>query len=90
MHGLEAKVGYSNEYVRVEDIASAEGKKLRLPKAISSLGLGGVGSVVSSHSGVWGGAPETTRFLTFHTKWSTFSTLLNLIFCNSQIEKIVS
>jgi len=34
-YGLEAEVDYTNEYVRMEDIASAEGVKLRLPKARS-------------------------------------------------------
>src|SRR6218665_828897 len=38
---------------------SAEGAKLRLPKAKSHSRLGGLGSIVSSPSGVWGGAPET-------------------------------
>ena len=42
-HGLEGEVGYINEYVRAEDIASAEGAKLRLPKAGSPLRLGVLG-----------------------------------------------
>src|SRR6218665_815774 len=46
------------------------------------------GSVVSSPSGVWGGAPETDAILNnFLAKWSTFWALVNLIFCNNQIEK---
>src|SRR6218665_2243553 len=42
---------------------SAEGAKLRLPKARSPSRLGGLGSVVSSPSGVWGEAPETDAIL---------------------------
>jgi len=65
-HGLEVEVYievYTNEYVRVGDIASAEGAKLRLPKARSPFRLRGLGSVVSSPSGVWVGAPETDATL---------------------------
>src|SRR6218665_1166015 len=40
-------------------IASAEGAKLRLPKARSPLRLGGLGERRKLPSGVWGGAPET-------------------------------
>src|SRR6218665_1857903 len=36
---------------------------LRLPKARSPSRLGGLGSVVSSPSGGWGGAPETDAIL---------------------------
>ena len=42
---------------------SAEGAKLRLPKARSPSRLGGLGIVVRSPSGVWGGAPETDAIL---------------------------
>src|SRR6218665_1241191 len=38
--------------------ASAEGAKLRLPKARSLSRLQGLGNVLNSPSGVWGGAPE--------------------------------
>jgi len=39
-------------------------------------------------SGVWGSAPETDAILNnFLAKWSTFWALVNLIFCNNQIEK---
>src|SRR6218665_3324173 len=41
-HDLEVEV-YTNEYVRVGDNASAEGTKLRLPKARSPFRLGGLG-----------------------------------------------
>src|SRR6218665_3995958 len=54
---------YTNEYVRVGDNVSAEGGKLRLPKARSPFRLRGLGSVVSSPSGVWGSAPETDAIL---------------------------
>ena len=52
------KLGYTNEYVRLGDIASTEGAKLRLPKARNPLRLGGMGERRKLPSGVWGGAPE--------------------------------
>jgi len=48
---------------RVGVTASAEGAKLRLSKARNPSQLGGLGSVVSSPSGVWGGAQETNAIL---------------------------
>jgi len=44
---------------RIVESASAESARLRLPKARSPSRLGGLGSVVSSPSGVWVGAPKT-------------------------------
>src|SRR6218665_4124730 len=38
--------------------------------------LGVWGSVVSSPSGVWGGAPETEAILNIFAKWNTFSALV--------------
>ena len=64
---LKSEADYTNEYVRVGDrpIASAEGAKLRLPKARSPLRLyiGGLGERRKLPSGVWGGAPETEAIL---------------------------
>src|SRR6218665_2725123 len=50
-------------FMKNREVASAKGAKLRLPKARSSLRLGGLRSVVSSPSGVWGGAPENDAIL---------------------------
>ena len=57
---LKAEADYTNEYVRVGDrpIASAEGAKLRLPKARSPLRLRGLREHRKLPSGGWGGAPE--------------------------------
>src|SRR6218665_4184343 len=46
----------------------AEGAKLRLPKARSPSRVEGLGSVVSSISGVWGGAPETDAILNISSR----------------------
>src|SRR6218665_480081 len=64
------------------EIASAEGGKLRLPKARSPLRIGGLGERRMLPSGVWGRAPETDAILNnFLAKWSTFWALVNLVFC---------
>src|SRR6218665_1799933 len=60
--GLEVEI-YTKEYVQVGDIASAEGAKLRLPKARSPFRLGGLGERRKLPSGVLGGAPETDAIL---------------------------
>src|SRR6218665_1572180 len=63
-HGVEVEVYiavYTNEYIRVGDIASAEGAMLRLPKARSPFRLGDLGSVVSSPSGDLGRSPRNRR-----------------------------
>jgi len=49
--------------MRVWKIASAEDAKVRLPKARSSLRLGGLRERCKLPSGVWGGAPETDAIL---------------------------
>src|SRR6218665_723999 len=61
-HGLEVEI-CTKEYVQVGDIASAEGAKLRLPKARSPFRLGGLGERRKLPSGVWGGAPDTDAIL---------------------------
>ena len=62
--------------VRVGKIASAEGAKLRLLKAKCSSRLEGLGSVVSSPSGVWCRAPETDAILSISCKnWIHFGFL---------------
>src|SRR6218665_1905561 len=61
-HGLEVEI-CTKEYVQVGDIASAEGAKLRLPKARSPFRLWGLGERRKLPSGVWGGAPETDAIL---------------------------
>jgi len=55
--------GILNEYVRFVDIASAEGVKLRLPKARSPLRLGGLGVRRKLPQRGLGGAPETDAIL---------------------------
>src|SRR6218665_224995 len=66
---------------RRREAAIAEGKK-----PLTTRGSGE--RRIRSPSGVWGGAPETDAILNnFLAKWSTFWALVNLIFCNNQIEK---
>src|SRR6218665_2632005 len=56
--GLEVEIYIQKStYVQVGDIASAEGAKLRLPKARSPFRLRKL------PSGVWGGSPETDVIL---------------------------
>jgi len=57
---LRSRSCAAHQNVRIGKIASA---KLKLQKARSSSQLGSLGSVVSSPSGVWGGAPETEAIL---------------------------
>jgi len=74
---------------KIVESESAGGAKLRLPKARSSSQLGGLGSVVSSPSGVWGGAPEAVEILSISCQnWVNFCICKSHIFSN-QIEKIV-
>jgi len=54
--------------VRVGQIASAEGAKLRLPKARSSSRLGSLGSIVSSPAGSGVEPQKPKRFWVFHVK----------------------
>jgi len=61
----------------VREIASAEGKKLRLPKARSPYRLG-----------VWGSPRNRRNFEHFIPKWSAFWDIVNLILFNNQIEKL--
>src|SRR6218665_3391675 len=63
--------------------ASAEGAKLRLPKARRPSRLGGLRERRKLPRGVWGGAPETVRILNISCQKSTFWDLLNLVFVNN-------
>jgi len=48
--------------------ASAEGTRMEAPPSR----LGGLGSVVSSPSGVWGGAPAASEFCSFYFPFHAF------------------
>ena len=61
-----------------EESASAEGAKLRLPKARSPSRLGGLGE-----------RRKPTQFLTFSAKMEYIFGYVNLIFFSNQIEKII-
>src|SRR6218665_2066961 len=55
--------GWAFLFLGTKGELSAEGAKLRLPKARSPSRLGGLGERRMLPSGVWGGAPETDVIL---------------------------
>ena len=63
------------DFEKIWESASAEGAKLRLPKARSPSRLGGLG--------------ERTRFLTFYVKMEYIFGYVNFIFFSNQIDKII-
>src|SRR6218665_4126126 len=70
--------------------ASAEGAKLRLPKARSPSRLGGLGERRKFPQRGLGRIPRSRRdFENFKPKWTTFWDPVNLTFLNNSIEKIV-
>jgi len=74
----------------VREIASAEGAKLRLPRARSPLyWLGGLGERRKLPLRGLGRSHRNRRnFEHFMPKWSAFLDIVNLIFFNNQIEKL--
>src|SRR6218665_339713 len=89
-HGLEPTWGILRSTSEREGILRAEDLKLRLPKARSPLRLGGLGERRKLPQRGPGQSPRNRRdFEHFIPIWSTFWALVNLIFLNNQIEKIV-
>src|SRR6218665_1088417 len=74
---------------RIREIASAEGGKLRLPKARSPLRLGSLRKRRKLPQQDVGRSPRNSLdFEHCMPKWSTVWDLVNLIFCNNHIEKV--
>jgi len=72
----------------VGEIASAEGAKLRLPKARSPYRLRGLGERRKLLQWGLGRSPRNRRNCEhFMPKWGAFSDVVNFLFCNNQIEK---
>src|SRR6218665_3945865 len=88
-HGLECAWGIQRSTSEREEILQApKARSCDCRRQEAPYDKGVWGSVVSSPSGVWGSAPETDAILNnFLAKRSTFWALVNLIFCNNQIEK---